>query len=41
MSGDTENALAHHGILEPDLNFIQKPFSVQELSRKVHKALHS
>ena len=39
MSGYTDNAIAHHGILEPGINFIQKPFTVGSLSRKVREVL--
>lgn len=39
MSGYTANAIAHHGVLEPGINFIQKPFSGQELGRKIRTAL--
>ena len=39
MSGYTENAIAHHGILDEGVNFIQKPFSRQELSLQVRKVL--
>ncbi len=39
MSGYTANALAHHGVLDKGVHFIQKPFSRQELAAKVHKAL--
>jgi len=39
MSGYTENAIAHHGVLDEGVNFIQKPFSKQELSVQVRKVL--
>ena len=39
MSGYTDNAILHHGILEPGINFIQKPFAVEVLARKVREAL--
>lgn len=39
MSGYTANAIAHHGVLEPGINFIQKPFSGQELGRKIRSTL--
>jgi len=39
MSGYTKNVIAHHGVLEEGVNFIQKPFSKQELSVHVRKAL--
>ncbi len=39
MSGHTADMISSKGVLEKDLNFIQKPFSVSELSRKVREVL--
>ena len=39
MSGYTANVIAHHGVLDDDVFFIQKPFSTQELSACVKKVL--
>ncbi len=39
MSGYTSNVIAHHGILEDGVNFIQKPFSIQTLAAKVREVL--
>jgi len=39
MSGYTDNAIVHHGILEKGLNFIQKPFTMDGLIRKVREVL--
>jgi len=39
MSGYTENAIAHYGILEEGLNFIQKPFSRKDPARRIREAL--
>jgi CheY-like chemotaxis protein len=39
MSGYTENAIAHHGVLDESVHFMQKPFSKQELSIHVRKVL--
>jgi YesN/AraC family two-component response regulator len=35
MSGYTDNAIVHHGVLDPGTPFLQKPFSVRELSEKI------
>jgi two-component system, cell cycle sensor histidine kinase and response regulator CckA len=34
-SGYTENAIVHHGVLDPQLHFIGKPFDMPTLSRKI------
>ena len=39
MSGYTANVIAHQGVLEKGVNFIQKPFSMNELIASVRKAL--
>ncbi len=39
MSGYTDNVIVHHGILDEGINFLQKPFSVQSLTRKVKQVL--
>ncbi|MCA1796552.1 MAG: response regulator, partial [Geobacteraceae bacterium] len=39
MSGYTANVIAHHGVLEKGVNFIQKPFSLQELAQKLEEEL--
>jgi PAS domain S-box-containing protein len=35
MSGYTANVIAQHGVLDPGINFLQKPFSLQEIATKV------
>jgi signal transduction histidine kinase/CheY-like chemotaxis protein/putative methionine-R-sulfoxide reductase with GAF domain len=39
MSGYTADAIAHHGVLDVDVAFVQKPFSKDSLARKVREAL--
>jgi len=41
MSGYTDNAIVHHGVLDPDTPFIQKPFNIQEIGKKVREVLGS
>ena len=39
MSGYTADVIAHRGVLDEGVHFIQKPFSVQSLATKVREAL--
>ncbi|MGQ9510037.1 MAG: ATP-binding protein, partial [Thermodesulfobacteriota bacterium] len=39
MSGYTDNAIIHHGVMEEGIDFIQKPFSLEALARKVREVL--
>ncbi len=41
MSGYTANVIAHHGVLDKGVYFIQKPFSVKDLTAKVREVLES
>lgn len=41
MSGYTANVIAHRGILDEGVHFIQKPFSIKDLAAKVREALES
>ena len=40
MSGYTANVIAHHGVLEEGVSFIQKPFTLRELALQVKRALN-
>ena len=39
MSGYTDSQIGHHGVLEPGIAFLQKPFSTDDLTRKVRALL--
>jgi two-component system cell cycle sensor histidine kinase/response regulator CckA len=39
MSGYTDDAIVHHGVLAPGLNFLEKPFSPGGLAHKVREVL--
>jgi len=39
LSGYTEDAIVHQGVLEAGTAFLQKPFTLQMLSRKVREVL--
>ncbi len=39
MSGYTDNAITHNGILEEGIKYIKKPFEIEGLARKVREVL--
>ena len=41
MSGYTANVIAHDGVIEGGVHFLQKPFSLESLSEKVREILES
>ncbi|HEX2673157.1 MAG TPA: ATP-binding protein, partial [Polyangiaceae bacterium] len=39
VSGYTENVIVHHGVLKKDIEFLAKPYSVDQLARRVREVL--
>jgi FixJ family two-component response regulator len=39
MSGYTASVIAHHGVLDKRVHFIQKPFSLKDLAATVRNTL--
>ena len=39
MSGYTATVIAHHGVLDEAVHFLQKPFTLKDLAAKVREAL--
>jgi two-component system cell cycle sensor histidine kinase/response regulator CckA len=41
MSGYTADTIAQRGVLDPGIQFIEKPFTLDSLARKVREVLAS
>ncbi len=41
MSGYTANVIAQHGVMNESIQFLQKPFTMQDLAAKVRETLDS
>jgi CheY-like chemotaxis protein len=39
MSGYTEEAIVHRGLVDSEIDFVQKPFNAETLGRKIREAL--
>jgi len=39
VSGYTENVIVHHGVLKEDIEFLAKPYSVDQLAQRVREVL--
>jgi len=39
MSGYTDNAVVHQGVLDPGTPFIQKPFTLRDIAEKIQAVL--
>ena len=39
ISGYTDDVIAHHGILDTSVHFIQKPFSMPAIAGKIRETL--
>jgi len=41
VSGYTDDALGHHGVLKPGTHFLQRPFTRDALAHKIREILDS
>jgi two-component system, cell cycle sensor histidine kinase and response regulator CckA len=41
MSGYTDDAIVHHGVLDEEMAFIEKPFTPNALTRKLREVLNA
>ncbi len=41
MSGYTADVIAHHGVMDEGIVFLQKPFAVDTLTRKVREVIEA
>jgi len=41
MSGYTDDAIVHHGVLDEGMEFLQKPLTPDTLARRVREVLAS
>jgi DNA-binding NtrC family response regulator len=39
ITGFTKNAVVHNGVLDPGVNFIAKPFKLDQLAAKLREVL--